>query len=49
MTKNISTSIRIPDELCKQIKELAEKEGRSINNVMIRLIAEGIKNTSNSI
>lgn len=41
--KTIATSIRIPEELLKQIRWLSDKVGDSQNGMMLNLIYMGIK------
>ena len=36
------TQIRLPEDLHRHIKRLAEQEDRSLNNMMVRLLTEGV-------
>ncbi len=38
--KTVATSIRIPESLKKKIEEKAKKEGRTLNNMMNRILEE---------
>lgn len=40
-----STVIRVPESLYEKIKELAEKEKRSINSQMLILLEQGVNDT----
>lgn len=40
--KTIATSIRIPASLKKKIEERAKKEGRTLNNMLNRLLEEAV-------
>ena len=42
MDKPLATSIRMKPSLRKKIKELADKEGRSINNMIERLLEKAV-------
>ena len=36
------TQIRLPEDLHQHIKQLADQEDRSLNNMMVRLLTEGV-------
>jgi predicted transcriptional regulator len=40
--KRVYTQIRLPEDLHREVKELAEQEDRSLNNMMVRLLTEGV-------
>lgn len=37
-------TFRIPDDLRKQLEELAEEQGRTLSNLIIFLLRESLKN-----
>lgn len=37
-------TIRLPDDLRKQLEEIAEKDGRTLSNLIIKFLNEGVKN-----
>ena len=43
MTKNKSLGIRVDDELRHKIRYIAEYDGRSVNNLVMRLIQQCIR------
>ena len=40
--KNIKRSIRIPKEMNKRLQEIADKEKKSVNQIILRIIKERI-------
>lgn len=40
--KTIATSIRLPESLKKKVEEQAQKEGRTLNNMLNQLIKRAI-------
>ena len=44
MTEKIQINLRLPEEVIKQLKEEAEKQKRSVNNLLEVIIDEYLKN-----
>lgn len=44
MTEKIQVNLRLPEEVIKQLKEEAEKQKRSVNNLLEVIIDEYLKN-----
>ena len=37
-------SLRLPSDLREKLEALAEKEGRSLSNLIIKILKEGVEN-----
>lgn len=46
MSKELSKvfSLRLPSDLREKLEGLAKKEGRSLSNLIIKILKEGVKN-----
>ena len=44
MTEKIQVNLRLPEDVIKQLKEEAEKQKRSVNNLLEVIIDEYLKN-----
>jgi metal-responsive CopG/Arc/MetJ family transcriptional regulator len=42
--KTKPVSVTIPENLIREVKQMAEREGRSFSNMLTQLVAEGVKN-----
>lgn len=46
MTDKIQVNLRLPEEVIKQLKSLAQKQKRSVNNLLEVIIDEYLKENS---
>ncbi len=46
MSKNNSSNftIRLPEDLRKQLEEIAKEDGRTLSNLIIKFLREGVEN-----
>lgn len=48
-TSNSSNfTIRLPEDLRKQLEEIAKEDGRTLSNLIIKFLKDGVKNSENS-
>lgn len=50
MSSNNSTNftVRLPEDLRKQLEEIAKEDGRTLSNLIIKFLREGVKNYGKS-
>lgn len=50
MTSKTSSNftIRLPEDLRSKLEEIAKDDGRSLSNLIIKFLREGVKNYENS-
>lgn len=41
-------TVRLPEDLRKQLEEIAKEDGRTLSNLIIKFLREGVKNYGKS-
>lgn len=41
--ETLATSVRLPDDIATQVRDIAQKQHRSMNSVIIELTEKGLK------